>query len=165
MRLPRLAAPFPSALRSCPRTRPRSWMLTSPGMWKPLSRAIVNPLNRPHGTDSRPRLRLMPSRPLHPLGRGATVVPAPAVSHLVVRISFLTHDLCAIAAVCVQLKAVVENGPLYMVFYYLTRPPFAVKVGETLRWQLEFGADFRADISAQDRREPHQLTAGVNRQS
>jgi len=35
--------------------------------------------------------------------------------------------------VSVQLKAVVENGPLYMVFYYLTRPPFAVKVGETLR--------------------------------
>lgn len=75
----------------------------------------------------------LPLRPLHtPLG-SSRVITALAVSHLVVRISFLTPDLCAIAAVCVQLKAVVENGPLYMVFYYLTRPPFAVKVGETLR--------------------------------
>ena len=87
-------------------------------------------------------LRVLPIRPLHPRVPGSRVVTALAVSHLVVRSSFLTLNLCAIAAVPVQLKAVVEKWALYMVFYYLTRPPFAAKVGETLRCQLEFGARF-----------------------
>lgn len=76
---------------------------------------------------------------------GSRVLLALAVSHLVVRISFLTLNLCVIAAPPVQLKAVVEKWALYMVFYYLTRPPFAVKVGETLRCELEFEAGFSSE--------------------
>jgi len=57
-----------------------------------------------------------PSSHCIPPPPGATVFAAPAVSHLAIPIPFLTLDLCAIAAVPVQLKAVVENWALYMVF-------------------------------------------------
>ena len=36
--------------------------------------------------------------------------------------SFLTNNLRAIVAVCVQLKAVLRAVPQYVVFYYLTHP-------------------------------------------
>src|SRR5579884_1760084 len=42
MRRPRPVALSRSASRSCLRTRQRSWMLTSPKMYRPLSRAIAN---------------------------------------------------------------------------------------------------------------------------
>lgn len=66
--------------------------------------------------------RLPPFQPLPPTPHRATVITALSVSHLALRISFLTLNLCAIAAWPVQLKAVVENWALYMVFYYLTHP-------------------------------------------
>jgi hypothetical protein len=64
----------------------------------------------------------MPFRPLHPAPSRARVVTALAVSHLVVFIPFLTINLRVIAAVYVQLKAVLGQAPQYVVFYYLTRP-------------------------------------------
>ena len=45
-------------------------------------------------------------------------VIALADSHLLI----VTGNLRLIAAVCVQLKAVWEEGPLYVVFYSLTHP-------------------------------------------
>ncbi len=42
----------------------------------------------------------------------------------------LTRKVRALAAFCVQLKAVSGRHPLYMVFYLLTLPEFAVRVGE-----------------------------------
>jgi hypothetical protein len=39
--------------RSCPRTRRRSWMPTSPRTWKRPWRAIANRSNHPHGIDPR----------------------------------------------------------------------------------------------------------------
>ena len=57
-------------------------------------------------------------RPLNPPSSGGTV---DMLSHSPASL-FLTLNLCVIAAVCVQLKAVCGCHPLYVVFYYLTRP-------------------------------------------
>jgi hypothetical protein len=62
----------------------------------------------------------LPLRRLHPFAVGSTVKMlsrSPAFS-------FLTTDVCAIAAVSVQLKAVLGSVPQYVVFYYLTHPGF-----------------------------------------
>ena len=54
--------------------------------------------------------------------------PPPGVEWLCSRQSpylfCLTVTLRVIAAVCVQLKAVLGRPPQYVVFYYLTRPRF-----------------------------------------
>ena len=55
-------------------------------------------------------------------------LPPPGVEWLCSRQSpnllILTVTLRVIAAVCVQLKAVLGRPPQYVVFYYLTRPRF-----------------------------------------
>ena len=57
-------------------------------------------------------------RPLNLLPSGSTVNMLSRFPALLIP----TSNLRVIAAVCVQLKAVCGRYPLYVVFYYLTRP-------------------------------------------
>ncbi len=60
---------------------------------------------------------MLPSRPLHPTSSGATVVTALAVSHLAVRISFLTAQFaCNSCSMCATKSGSGKVGPIYGVF-------------------------------------------------
>src|ERR1700675_89662 len=63
-------------------------------------------------------MRLRHYRPLNLLPSGSTVNMLSRFPALLIP----TSNLRVIAAVCVQLKAVCGRYPLYVVFYYLTRP-------------------------------------------